>query len=145
MEAVYFPMPGFIRFYNRLPHPLEFQYDSRPYSVPAHIWTAATFEVAQAAWKASRYKIKLDGSSLHGVVFENDPAWGTPLLPEELHEGDPILSSEVDIDLAAKDFGGRRYGPPEVVSIVQSRETLPQRRAAIDPRSVSVLVTGAEG
>lgn len=137
----YYAMPGFIRFYNRLPHSLEFQYDSRPYSVPAHVWSAATVNVVQAAWKASRYKIKLDGSSLYGVVLENDPQWGVPLTPEDIHEGDPLLGGEIDLELGPKVFNGKTYGPPEVVSVRQTAETLPKHRIARD-RLVDVYTTG---
>lgn len=144
MEDVFFAMPGYIRFYNRLPHALEFQFDSRSYQVPAHHWTSATYDLVQAAWKASRYKIKQDGSSLHGVVFEDDPAWGAPLTPEDLHEDDPLLGGEIDLEMGPKMFNGKTYGPPEVVPVLQTSATLPKPRSARDTM-VNVFVTGAGG
>lgn len=143
-DAIFFAMPGYIRFYNRLPHALEFQFDSRSYQVPAHQWTAATYDLVQAAWKASRYKIKQDGSSLHGVVFEDDPVWGSPLTPDDLHEGDPLLGGEIDLELGPKVFNGKTYGPPEVVPVLQNSSTLPKPRPAGDSM-VNVFVTGAGG
>lgn len=145
MDDSFSAMPGFVRLYNRLPQPLEFQYDSRPYAVPAHRWTVATVELAIAAYKASRYKTLADGTPLFGVVFENSDEWGIPLTEEELHADDPILGNEIDIDLGAKVFDGRQYGPPEAIRIRQTPETLPKRRSPIDAKVASIIPGAAEG
>lgn len=84
--------PGSFELYNRFWYPFEFQWNSRPYLIPAHsIKRVPSVGMAKAIITKSRYKIDPMGMDLFGVVLRGDPTFEQPLVEADLTTPDLIL------------------------------------------------------
>ena len=83
-------MPSYqiIRVYNRLPYPVEYQWDQQSDAIPAHSSKHLSYEMAVAAIKSSVVYMDPDDLEevIHGCVPEQDEDFEVPLTQEEVDE-----------------------------------------------------------
>lgn len=88
---------GFVKVYNSLPYPVEFQFDSDRYKLVEHAEEFLPVHLAREAVQQSRYKILRDGTPLFGVIVEGFAPF-EPLTEEDLHLDDPILGNQIEFE-----------------------------------------------
>jgi hypothetical protein len=125
--------PGGFELYNRFPYDVEFQWDSRPYVIPAHgIMRVDGVGIARAVISRFGRKIGPQGLESSGVVLRSDPNFGVPLTEEDLNPPDLILGNEV------------QFADPQNLEVKRfAADRLPGRRGAVESTVVVLPGKGA--
>lgn len=119
--------------YNRFPYDVEFQWNSRPYTIRAHsVMRVDGIGIARAVITKFGRKISPQGIEHSGVVYRADPLFGVPLTEEELNPPDLILGNEMQF-ADPQNLEVKRFAP----------DRMPGRRSAVDSAVVVLPGKGA--